>query len=319
MMETLYDAVIIGGGPAGLSCALTLARGGRIVAVCDDGHPRNASAKVMHNFPSLDGINPSDFLKNVRANLEKYEEVSFIPLKVLDVEKCDKTFMTTLSDQSKLQSKKIVLAEGLKDELPCIEGIEEGWGKSVFQCPYCHGYEYKGQSIGILAHEKSLFHTLKLLLSFSSDIIIFTDGKKFITHEDLAIFNVKGIQLFEEKVDSLIIEKEKLKGICLSTGEVIPIDVLFLRPQSKLKSDIGQRLGCHLTENGTFNTDESCKSCVSGVYIAGDVSSKMHSVLLACAEGSKAGLNLNLEIMEEEFYTQVAPVLIARQSQVLHP
>ena len=318
-MEKLFDAVVIGGGPAGLSCALTLARGGRQVAVCDDGHPRNASAKVMHNFPALDGINPSDFLKNVRENLEHYEEVTFIPQRALNVEKKGKSFVTILTDNTKIESKKIVLAEGLKDELPAIPGIEEGWGKCVFQCPYCHAYEYKAQSIGILAHEKSLFHTLKLLLGFSNDIAIFTDGKKFITKEDLAIFQIKGIELYEEKVESLVLDNEHLKGVRLESGEIIPRDVLFIRPSSHLKSDIGKKLGCHLTENGTFNTDENCKSCVSGVYIAGDVSSKMHSVLLACAEGSKAGLNLNLELMEEEFNSHIAPVLIARQSPSLYP
>ncbi len=318
-MEKLFDVVVIGGGPAGLSCALTLARGGRQVAVCDDGHPRNASAKVMHNFPALDGINPSDFLKNVRENLLKYEEVTFISNKAKDVVKKENIFVTILEDNSKIESKKIVLAEGLKDELPDITGIEEGWGKCVFQCPYCHAYEFKAQSIGILAHEKSLFHTLKLLLGFSNDIAIFTDGKNFITEEDLAIFQTKGIELYEEKVESLVLENEHLKGIRLESGEIIPRDVLFIRPASHLKSDIGKRLGCHLTENGTFNTDENCKSCVSGVYIAGDVSSKMHSVLLACAEGSKAGLNLNLELMEEEFNSHVSPILIARQSPSLHP
>lgn len=301
MTDKLFDAVVIGGGPAGLSCALTLARGGRTIVVCDDGLPRNKSANVMNNFPGLDGISPSDFLQRIRRDLDKYAEVELIKLSVIDVIKENSVYKVILCDGTSLAGKKLVLAEGVVDILPDIPGIKEGWGKSVFQCPYCHAYEHKNDSIGILADPATVFHTSKLLMGITSDIIIFTNGKKFLNFDDKKILDAHNIEIIEDPVEALVMEGERLKGIRLTDGSVIDRQALFIKPETRVRSDFGLRLGCKLGENGTYEIDENCKSCVRGVFIAGDVSSKMHSVLLACAEGSKAGLNLNLELLEDEF------------------
>ena len=301
MPKESVDALIVGGGPAGLSCALTLARGGRTVVVCDDGNPRNKKAAVMNNFPGLDGISPADFLLRIRRDLEIYPEIQTLKLSVIDLRRKHKRFEAVLSDGRTIISKKLVLAEGLVDQLPDIPGMNEGWGRSVFQCPYCHGYEYKGKAIGILADEDTLLHTTTLLSGLTDDLKIFMNGKHFLTHKDKKILNAHNIEIFHEPVESLIMVGNQLKGVMFNDGLIIEREALFIKPLTKVRSDFGVRLGCKLNDNGTYNIDESCKSRVDGVYIAGDVSTKMHSVLLACAEGSKAGLNVNLEILEEEF------------------
>lgn len=315
MSQKVIDALIVGGGPAGLSCALTLARGGREVIVCDEGHPRNERAQVMHNFPALDGINPSDFLKRIKNDLRKYKEVQIVDSLVVEISREKNIFISRFENGSVIKSKKVVLAEGLKDHLPDIPGLKDGWGRSVFQCPYCHAYEYKGDGIGILADEKTVFHVAKLLFGLTQDLVVFLNGKKFLNEEDKAVLVTKGVVIHEEKVESLVMDGDRLAGIKLTNNQVVPRKVLFIKPESRIRSYLGIRLGCRINEGGTFETDENCKSCVHGVYIAGDSSSKMHSVLLACAEGSKAGANVNLEILEEEFQKQINPVIHARKDQ----
>ena len=310
MEDELLDAVIVGGGPAGLSCALTLARGGRQVALFDDGHPRNERALVMNNFPGLDGISPADFLIKIRKNLDFYPEVQLINTSVIEIVKENNQFLSTLTDGRVFKSKKLVLAEGMVDILPDIPGIKEGWGRSVFQCPYCHGYELKGEGIAILADEKTIFHITTLLLGLTQDIIVFTNGKKFLNEEDKKILELKNVQIIEEKVVALKMEGDQLKCVLLESGTCIKRKALFIRPETRIRSDFGCRLGCKILKDGTFQTDENCKGNIKGVFIAGDINSKMHSVLLACADGSKAGLNLNLEILEEEFHREaILPVI----------
>ncbi len=313
MADEIVDVLIVGGGPAGLSCALTLARGGRTVALCDDGRPRNKQATVMNNFPGMDGISPSDFLQRIRRDLECYPEIQSYKLSVIDVRRKNKKFETVLNDGKIIISKKLILAEGLVDQLPDIPGIKEGWGRSVFQCPYCHAYEHKGQAMAILADQDTVFHTTTLLFGLSNDIKIFTNGKKFLNLDDKKILDSLNVEIFQEPVEALVMDNDQLKGVRLNDGRIIERNAIFIKPNTKVRSDFGVRLGCKLNENGTYDTDENCKSCVPGVYIAGDVSSKMHSVLLACAEGSKAGLNANLEILEEEFHKAVEPVLPANE------
>lgn len=309
MESHFVDALIVGGGPAGLSCALTLARGGRSVVLCDDGHPRNAKARVMNNFPGADGVNPAEFLEKIRKDLEFYPQINLIKSTVVDIFQGGDFFESHLFDGKIIHSKKLVLAEGLVDELPDIPGMEEGWGRSVFQCPYCHAYEQSGEGIGILADPDTLFHVTTLLLGLTEDIIVFTNGKKFLNIKDKEILDFRDIKIVEEKVHSLVMDDDRLIGLELEDGIIIERKALFIKPETRVRSDLGVRLGCKKNERGTYDTDELCRSCVRGVFIAGDESSKEHSVLIACASGSKAGLNLNLELLDEEFHKSIRPYL----------
>lgn len=300
-LEISVDALIVGGGPAGLSCALTLARSGRYVALCDDGFPRNAKSQVMNNFPGLDGINPADFLEKIRQGLLNYPEIESFNSTVLNVAKIENGFKSLLFDGRVIHSNKLVLAEGLVDSLPDISGMVEGWGKSIFQCTSCHAYEQKDKGIGILANEHTWFHVTKFLLGLTSDLIIFTNGKQFLTQKQKDILDFRNITIVEEPIDSLVMEGSQLTGVRLMSGEVVERKALFIRPESRARSNIGIELGCELDANHYYITDENCRSNISGVYIAGDVSSSIHSVLFACAEGAKAGAFLNMELLEQEF------------------
>lgn len=293
-MKTSFDVAIIGGGPAGLSAALTLARGGRSVYVIDAGKGRNAPAAHMMNFPSRDGTPPLEFKRLIKEDLKKYASVKFESAVVTSLTKINEGFEIN----GNIQAKKILLAHGIHDILPSIPGLKELWGKSIFHCPYCHGHEHKNEPIGFIMGEKYAAHMGALLLGLTQDLILFTNGEKI---NDVSPFERNGIKVYIEKIESFIHEGESLKGVKLATGEVIPRNYLFFKAEQKLTSDLGIKLGCELNEFGLYKTDETGMTTQPGIYAAGDIASPKQSVLNACASGSMAGAFINYEILHQKF------------------
>lgn len=286
-MKKHYDVGIIGGGPAGLSGALTLARGNRSVLVFDDNHPRNAPAAHMMNFPSRDGTPPEDFRRLIREDLKKYIKVEFSSQKVEAIERIHNGFLLN----GKIEVRKILLAHGVKDILPPIHGMKELFGKAIFHCPYCHGYEHLNTPMGMIGDKEYADHMTSILRGLSSNLVLFTDGAQ--------VGEYPGIKICTDKIDSLIHEGENLKGVKLVTGEFIERSYLFYRPAQKLSSNLGIELGCELTEHGHYKVNEMGLTTQVGVYAAGDNMNPMQSVINACTAGSKAGAMINFEISQE--------------------
>lgn len=286
-MKYSYDVAIIGGGPAGLSGALTLARGNRSVSVFDDNQPRNAPADHMMNFPSRDGTPPLEFRNLIKEDLKKYPKVEFNSERILEIKKNESGFILN----EVIQVKKILLAHGVKDILPQIPGMKELFGKSIFHCPYCHGYEYLNEPMGLIGGGEYADHMSVLLKGLTNDIVIFSDG--------VAMGEYPGIKVYTEKIEAFIHEGEKLKGVKLANGEVVLRSYLFYRPDQKLSSDIGIKIGCELTEMGHYKINEFGGTSIEGVWAAGDNMTPMQSVVMACAAGSKAGAMINFEILKE--------------------
>lgn len=282
-MKNEYDIIIIGGGPAGLSAALTAGRGNRSILIFDDNRPRNAPAAHMMNFPAHDGTPPHEFRQLIKNDLKKYPKIEFIEKKVQSVIRVDKGFLV-----DDIFTKKILLAHGITDLLPDIPGIKELWGKSVFHCPYCHGYEYLNREIGIITTNvpPHFFHIVK---GISSDLALFTDGRE---NQQFPEFKV-----YANKIETLIYDGDKLKGIKLQNGEVIERRILFVRALPQLTTDIGIKLGCELTELGLYKVDEFGLTSEPGIYAAGDIATPMQSVLKACSMGQMAGAAMNAEIL----------------------
>lgn len=301
-MNSKYDVLIIGGGPAGMTSAMTLARGRRQVLICDDDRPRNAPAKLMQNFPSRDGTPPAEFLRIVRKDLEKYETLQSVKDSVLQVERTYSGFKARLKSGADVESRKLILAVGVKDELPNISGITELWGKSVFHCPYCHGYEHKDEPLGLLVTEEKVYHAIPLILGISKNLVIFTDRKFNLTDEQKDLIKKNNIPLFDEKIISLKHNGEKLTGIELEDGSVIPRSVLFLRPAMRPKSDIGEKLGCQLNEFGLYQVDSTGRSTEKGIFVAGDLNDIRQSVVIASASGAMTAIAVNLELLTEDFH-----------------
>lgn len=301
-MNSIYDVFIVGGGPGGMMSAMTLARGRRQIFLCDDERPRNAPAKRMQNFPSRDGTPPFEFLRLVRSDLEKYDTIHMAKDSVLEIKRTDFGFKALLKSGPEIHSRKIILATGVKDELPPIPGIADLWGKSVFHCPYCHGFEHKDEPVGLLVSDEKLYHAIPLILGISKDLILFTDGKYQFSSEQINMIKKNNIVYFEESIASLKRNGDQLTGVELQDGSVIPRKVLFLRPAMRPKSDLGQKLGCQLNEFGLYEVDSTGRSTEKDVFVAGDLNDIRQSVLIASAFGATTAIAVNLELLTEDFH-----------------
>lgn len=272
-MKHNYDVVILGGGPAGLTAGLTLGRGGRTVLILDEGNGRNAPAAHMNNFPSRDGTPPDEFKAQIRNDLKKYEDVRIEKTKVFSLEKTEKGFLVN----GLYIAKKLILAHGVRDILLPIPGMQELWGKSIFHCPYCHGYEFRNKRLGLYSDEKTAEHMIPLLKGLSSDVMYFGMGS----------------------IESFIHEGTALKGVKLTNGDVVARDALLFKPAQEFTTDLGVKLGCEITEFGFYKVDDNGMTTVPGVYAAGDITEMRQGVLFACAAGMKAATMANFIIAKE--------------------
>lgn len=300
-MNQIVDVLIVGGGPAGLSAALTLARGGRTVLVCDDGNPRNAPASHMQNFPSRDGTPPSEFRDLVKLDLAKYKNVNLLNVGVQSITRVCDIFDFILNDQRKLSARKIMLAHGVKDFLPDLPGAQEIFGKALFFCPYCHGYEHRDSPMALIANGEFVMHMATTISGLTKDLKIFTNGPTQLTPDQHQILKNNNIEVIEHELAAFIHEGEYLKAIKLKNNESIPRSFAFTIANFKNRSDLGEKLGCQLNEMGLYKVDETGKTSEKGIFAAGDIISMRHSVLLACASGQLAAATMNYEILNENF------------------
>ena len=296
-----YEVLIIGGGPAGISAGMTLGRLSRTALVCDDNKPRNGPSEHINNFPTRDGIHPEEWRKLARKDLEKYKTIKSFNGRVDAVHMLENGFRAKLSDGSVVAVKKVILTYGVKDKMPDLPGFKELWGKSIFHCPFCHGFEIKGSMIGFLISNEMAFHALPMILTLSSDIVLFTNSKVILTEEQRKFLAAKKVRLFEEKVSHFRYENTFLKAVHLESGKEIERDFLFYGAELpfELKSDIGQGLGAKKNQFGFYEVNEMGATSVPGVFAAGDNISMFQSVLLACASGTKAGIGVIAELLGE--------------------
>lgn len=301
-MNNDYEALIVGGGPAGLTAGMTLGRMSRRALLCDDNRPRNAPSSHVNNFPSRDGIHPAEWRKETRKNLEKYKTIESAAATVTSVQKSGHGFTAQLSTGQTVKAKKIILAYGVIDTLPPIQGFKELWGKSIFHCPFCHGFEHRGSRLGFVGNGDLMFHALPMIYDLASDLVIFTNGKATFNPENLQLLKKNKVTLIEEPIHKLEYEDESLKGVTLDDGKFVERQYLFLGPilPFKLKSDIGEKLGCEKNQFGFYKVNERNGTSVPGVYACGDNMSMGHSVLLASAAGVMAGSAVSAELLHEK-------------------
>ena len=299
----MYDVLVLGGGPAGLSAALALGRVRRSVLICDNERPRNAASSHANNLISQDGINPSEWRKKARLDLKKYETVSFLDGTLTSVEKLETYFQGTFLSGERHTFRKIILAHGVLDVLPTVPGFEELWGKSVFHCPYCHGYEVADMRLGMVDSGGFAEHLLPMLSALSKDIVVFTNGISSISPGFKGFLEKKNIQIFEEKIERLLYQGEILQSVVLKNGTNLERDALFLAPQFpiRMKSNVGEILGCKTTEMGFFQIDDFGRTTVPGVFAAGDIVTFKQSVAGAVALGQAAGAGAAGDLLSEDF------------------
>src|SRR6476469_580321 len=299
MGEPVFDVVIVGAGPAGLSAALVLGRSRRRVLVCDNGSPRNALSHGLHGYLTRDGIKPDDFLRIGREQLEQYETVRFKGTEVIDAQHPADHFEVTLGDGEKVTSRKLLLATGVVDDLPEIEGLPEFYGTSVFHFPYCDGWEMRDQPLAVYGHgENGLGLALELLL-WSRNLVLCTDGLAQLSDKEQERLKRHEIAINENKIDRLQGSAGKLERILFVNGESITVRGMFFSTGQKQGSDLPRKLGCKFTEQGCVRTYDYEMTDIPGLYVAGDATRFVQFAVVAASEGALAAVAINKELMKE--------------------
>ncbi|MGW3342558.1 NAD(P)/FAD-dependent oxidoreductase [Nonomuraea rubra] len=289
-----HDVVIVGAGAAGLNAALLLGRARRRVAVIDAGEPRNAPAAHMRGFLSRDGLPPAELLELGRAEIARYG----VQLVRSRVERIDHGFTVRLADGQVLDARRILVATGLRDELPGIPGIRERWGRDVLQCPYCHGYEVRDLPLAVLGTHPGAVHQALLLRQWSDDVL-FLRHTLDLAAEDRERLECHGVRVVEGTVARLAVEGDRLRGIELADGRAIPRAAAFLFPRMVPRDGLLTGLGC-ASEDGWIVTDRTGRTSVSGVWAAGNVVDPRAQVITAAGMGSAAAFAINGDLMEED-------------------
>jgi len=295
----MYDVIVVGAGPAGLSAALMLGRCRRRVLVIDSGRPRNAAARAMHGFLSRDGIPPLEFLALAREQMRRYDTVELRDGCVTNAECRDGRFYVTLEDGAEHAARKLLLATGVVDDLPQIPGFQKLYGVSVFHCPYCDGWEVRDQPIAIYGRGARGLGLSLELTAWSRDLVLCTDGPPELDANDLARLARNGIRVRDERVARLE-GTDGLERVVFAAGEPLARRALFFTTGQHPQSRLAHRLGCEINEKGTVRTGRYETTHLKGLYVAGDASRAVQWVVVAAAEGAEAAFDINTDLLKED-------------------
>ncbi|MFK4302907.1 thioredoxin reductase [Paenibacillus sp. RC254] len=298
----IYDCAIIGGGPAGLNAALVLGRARRSMALIDNNQPRNAVTHTSHGFITRDGVTPAEFRRVAYEEVLRYPSVDHLQTEVVSIEKTESGFEVLDSSGLRVQARKLILATGVKEIFPEIEGFYPLYGKSLFNCPYCDGWELRDQPLVVVSESPGIYHTAKLLLNWSKDVVVCTNGHDTLSDEQKKWLQSKGIVVMEQPVAAFIGHNGQLEHVRFTDGTQVSRAGGFIAPKFVQSTPFGERLGCEKLESGGIKTDESGRTSIPGVYAAGDSSYFMLSQLIfAAADGSRTGMCVNMDLTEEDF------------------
>lgn len=297
-MQT-FDVIVIGGSYAGMAGALQLARGRRQVAVIDAGIRRNRFAAHSHGVLGQDGKSPALIASEAKAQLLLYPNLSWIEGTVERAEKVGDLFQVTTRDQQTLSAKRLLLATGVSDHLPAITGLQDRWGKTVFHCPYCHGYELNQGPLGVLAVSEASLHQA-LLIPDWGPTTLFTNNCFTPDELQLKQLAARHVRLETEAVTE--ITGEQAAVVNLANGRLVELAGLFVASLTKPASPIAQELGCELAESPVgfyVKTDDFKQTSIPGVFACGDLGRAMGSVTFAIGDGAQAGFAIHRSLIFE--------------------
>jgi thioredoxin reductase len=270
-----------------------LGRCRRQVLVCDSGRPRNASSYGIHGLLTHEGMAPAEFLRLGREQLSLYPTIEYRSVAVIDATRENGSFMVSLADDRHERSRALLLATGVVDELPPIPGIEEFFGKSAFNCPFCDGWEVRDQPLAVYGSGKQGWDLALQLMPWSRDLVLCSDGPSGLSSRERDILFSRNIVLREERLTGLRGVDGQLEQIVFATGELLPRRALFFRAKTYQQIDLAAKLGYDAS------SEEEPKKIVSGLYLAGDVSGS-HWVAGAIADGTEVAINIHSDLFREE-------------------
>lgn len=295
----LHDVIIIGGGFAGLAAAMPLARARRRVLLIDAGQPRNRFAAHSHGFLGQDGVAPADIQARGMAELSAYPTFTLLRGNVVGATGTLDTFTVTLADGSTLKGRRLILATGVRDDLPAIPGMKERWGVGALHCPYCHGYEVAGRPLGVLGTQAGS-DMKALLVTDWGPVTLFTQDAFLPGAEMMVRLTEHGITVERVPITEMLGEAPSLSAVKLADGRVLPLAALFVGPRTHMASPLALQLGCAMEEGHSgpyLRINEGKETSVPGIFAAGDATMQMHSATLSVASGMLAGVGAHRSLL----------------------
>jgi thioredoxin reductase len=295
-----YDVVIVGAGPAGLSAALVLGRCRRSVLVCDAGKPRNWASHALHGYLTRDGVDPAEFRAIGRRELQQYGTVDWRDIGAMNAECREGRFYVTLADRTEVAARKLLIATGVLDNLPEVRGLRELYGRSVFHCPYCDGWELRDQPLAIYGRGARGLGLSLELTAWSRDLVLCTDGPSEIDDEGRGRLERNGIALREDRIRALEGTDGILQRVVFEAGDPLPRRALFFTTGQSQQSELAVLLGCDFNDKGTVRTGTYETTHLRGLYVAGDASRAVQWAIVAAAEGAEAAFAINTDLITED-------------------
>ena len=300
MKAKVWDVVIVGGGPAGRSAAIVLARCNRSVLVIDEGKYRNSRSQGIRNFITRDDMLPADFAHSSASELRKYG-VRFKKARGESARSLKhKGFELTDNKDAEHLCRRVLLATGVSDNIPTVPGMQELWGSSVFHCPYCDGWEARNKIVGVYSCHVNGYGMALTLRRLSRNVILFTDGSRNLNPRQRGDLEANRVTVVSKRIEKLEHTNERLTGVRLRSGEIVNCDAIFTNEGNKVNADLLAQLNCDCTKKGAAITNRKQQTSVPGVYVAGDASYDMHFVVLAAAEGVKAAVAIHNDLQKTD-------------------
>jgi thioredoxin reductase len=299
-MADAWDVLVVGGGPAGLSAALVLGRCLRRVLVCDAGPKRNQASGALHGFLSRDGLAPRALLAIARAELRPYATVVQRNVSVAAVRRRGASFEATLAGGRRERARRVLLATGVADDLPDWPGLRRFYGRSVFHCPYCDAFEVRGRRLAVWGRTPSAAGLAVKLRSWSPDVAVLTGGAYALSARRRAVLRAQGVRVLERRIERLSGRGRALAAVVFADGTRLPCDALFLSVACRQACDLAGRLGCRFVKGSAVAVRRSGAAGVPGLFVAGDASVDSQMVVVAAAEGARAAIAINEELLAED-------------------
>ncbi len=306
------EVVVVGGSAAGLSAALALGRSRRSVLVIDSGNPRNASSAHLHGVLGHDGLAPADFAAVGRRDVERYG-VQVQHAMAVGAARAKvglngaPTFDVFLDNGHTIRARRILVASGVTDHLPEIEGVRERWGTDVIHCPYCHGWENRDRPIAVVSTTAMGAHSALLFRQWSPEVTLFTHTGAAPSGDELAKLEARDVNVVSGVVRALSIEHDRIVGVTMTTGETFPAEVVVVGPRAVAYSPVLEALGLSTVPHSmgpeyamSYESGPTGQTAVAGVWAAGNVVDAMAPVASAVSAGYMAGAMLNMDLVNED-------------------